>query len=187
MKKNRDIICHSGGAVGSDNYWGKKTLEYGGKVNHYYLSGFKTPYGNKEMFLESDGIESIDKLLTIVNEKYLHRKYPTSKAYVNNLLRRNYFQAKNSDTIYAISGMGEDGIVLGGTAWAVYMGIELGKKVYVLDQVLDEWYEWDYSVGTFLHYLPSVLSDNFAGIGTRNINDSAKKRIDELFELTFDL
>ena len=39
------FVNHSGGAVGSDSYWGHVGEQYGVVSNHYYY-GEKTPEGN---------------------------------------------------------------------------------------------------------------------------------------------
>jgi hypothetical protein len=100
--------------------------------------------------------------------KKLNRRFPTNNEYVNNLLRRNWFQVRNSDAVYAIGEIEpKNGTVKGGTGWAVQMGIDNNKDVYVFDQSRLKWYrnrnnKWSETT-------TPKLTPNFAGIGTREI------------------
>ena len=77
----------------------------------------------------------------------------------------------------------EIGIVDGGTGWAVQMAIDDGKPVHLYDQERDQWFinrngEWGYDD------VPT-LTDEFAGIGSRKINDKGREAIKAVYEKTF--
>jgi len=182
-----EITNHSGGALGADTAWDKIGSKYGMTKNrHYYFEGFKTPNGNTSIpVVQKD--EANDKLKQA--NKFLNRTFPTSKEYINNLLRRNWWQVKNSDAIFAVSNIkwdsrNEKGLVEGGTAWAVYMAISEGKPVHVFDQNSKEWYQWQYNAekdtGWVVESTPTLTKD-FAGIGTREINKDGLKAIEDVY------
>ena len=167
-------VNHSGGAIGSDTMWGEIGEEYGVVSNHYY-HGTKTPNGNIEITEEQfeRGKQHVHK----ANET-LHRR---PDKYMN-LLARNWIQVENSDAVFAI-GQLKNGIVDGGTGWAVQMAIDVNKPVYVFDQDRNKWYtnvdkDW-IEIGT------PTLTPNFAGIGTRNINQNGIEAIRDVYENTF--
>jgi hypothetical protein len=63
------------------------------------------------------------------------------------------------------------------------MAIDVNKPVYVFDQERNKWYtnidkDW-VEIGT------PTLTPNFAGIGTRNINQNGIKAIRDVYENTF--
>ena len=168
-------VNHSGGAVGSDSYWGAIGEKYGVLSEHYYY-GNKTPNGNNQITQEQfeEGKEHVMK----ANET-LHRR-PDS--YMN-LLSRNYAQVKNADAIFAVGHL-KNGIVDGGTGWAVQMAIDDNKPVYVYDQIRKQWFanlngSWQVFSG-----IPK-LTKNFAGIGTRELNQDGKDAIKQVYENTF--
>lgn len=169
-----EYVNHSGGAIGSDSYWGTVGERYGVKSNHYY-HGRKTPIGNVEI-TEEQFNEGKQKVLQA--NRTLNRR---PDRYMD-LLARNWMQVKNSDSIFAIGHL-KRGIVDGGTGWAVQMAIDAGKPVYVFDQERGEWFkniggQWSRSdVPTF--------TSNFAGIGTRQLNDAGRKAIEAVYEKTF--
>lgn len=169
---------HSGGARGSDSEWDNIGSEYGMISNkHYYADGEKTPNGNvpltKEQLLEADHH-------LIEANKTLHRRFPTGRNYINNLLRRNWWQVKNSDAIFAISTI-TNNKVDGGTGWAVHMAISVNKPVFVFDQMKNEWFTWN---NEFVKTEIPTLTKNFAGIGTREINENGKSAIHSVYKNT---
>ena len=169
---------HSGGAVGSDSYWGEIGEKYGVTSKHYHAQGSSTPKGNTPVSREN--LLEADAHLLKANET-LKRKFPTSNEYVNNLLRRNWQQVKNADAIFAVSTI-KDNIVEGGTGWAVQMAIDNNKPVYVFDQNTNKWYK--YNNGTWVETETPTLTKNFAGIGTRNLSESGKRAIEEVYKNT---
>ena len=168
---------HSGGAIGSDSFWGEIGKKYGVVSKHYY-HGKKTYNGNVEITEEefNEGKEHVLKA-----NKTLHRK---PDKYMD-LLARNYCQVKYSDAIFAIGHISK-GIVDGGTGWAVQMAIDEGKTVYLFDQERNQWFlnennEWSY----YMEDSP-VLTENFAGIGTRELKENGKKAIIDTYKKTFE-
>jgi hypothetical protein len=192
IKPKQDLSTftnHSGGAIGSDTAWDSIGKKYGMTSNkHYYFEGNKTPNGNTSIPINL--VKEADNKLKSVN-KVLGRKFPTSKEYVNNLLRRNWWQVKNSDAVFAISSI-TDNKVNGGTGWAVHMAINEGKPVYVFDQNKNKWFTWGnttekeglFSKKGFIETNTPILTKNFAGIGTREINDNGRKAIENVYKKT---
>jgi hypothetical protein len=112
--------------------------------------------------------------------KTLKRRFPTSSDFVNNLLRRNYYQVAWSQSCYAVSEIGKDQLVKGGTSWAVQMFLDLHPegKVYVFDQKRVQWFQW--KNGWVPIIAPPAPEGVWAGIGTRELNDAGKAAIRDL-------
>jgi hypothetical protein len=137
LDKN-NIVCHSGGAIGSDTYWENIGEEFGVKTNAY---SWKTSYHqskNKVEISESDykeGIEEVNKANKWLNRYGIHK-------YMN-LLARNWSQVKYSEQVIAIGTIvkvgeknpkgyynkGKYDMVDGGTGYAVQMAINNGREV----------------------------------------------------------
>lgn len=176
------FIHHSGGARGSDIAWSEIGKEYGLiQSNHYYIEGYKTPYGNVEIPTHLKLFA--DPALKIANAT-LKRTFPTSNEYVNNLLRRNYWQVINSDAIYAIGSI-VDNMVTGGTAWAVSMAIVTKHiPVYIFDQITQNWYKCRSDRSEFVKCDIPILTINFGGIGTREIDSNGLNAIHDVYKKT---
>jgi hypothetical protein len=191
-----NIICHSGGASGSDTEFEIQGYHYDVKTRAYSYKTKSHISPNKVEISDEDyqeGIIEIKKANKILN-RYGIEKYM-------NLLARNWAQVKYSDQIIAIGRIvkqGERGskgyynrgkmdVVDGGTGYAVMMGINHNKLVHVFDQDKCEWYRWSYSTMSFVKMReePMIEYHNFAGIGTREINENGKKAIADLYKRTF--
>lgn len=191
-----NILCHSGGAVGSDTEWENIGKEFGVKTNAY---SYKTPYHvseNKVEISEADykeGIIEVNKANKWLN-RYGIQKYM-------NLLARNWAQVKYSDQVLAIGTIVKPGskgskgyynkskyeVVDGGTSYAVQCAINNGKIVYVFDQIQNKWFRWSYSSLSFVFEknTPKISYQNFAGIGTREIKPNGIQAIRDVFNNTF--
>lgn len=193
---------YSGGAEGSDLYWNlsgemydKNTIINIESINYSFKG--HTPKTKNNIVLTQDELNLADDQLKIANIK-LKRKFPTSKEFVNNLLRRNWYQVLNSKSIYAVGFLDlKTNIVDGGTGWAVQMAIDNLKDVYVFNLNDNSWYKTIYVkkeisyIGIskyFIGFKPCetpILTESFAGIGTRELTDEGKKAIDSVYKNTY--
>ena len=195
--EQREYVNHSGGALGSDTEWEAIGKKYGVKTNAYYTgekSKLNSPNGNYEISKE-DFEEGRYKVAQAAKANWGYQ-YATMK---DPRLIRNWSQVKYADEIFAIGTLitagnpidtaGKDSrvaiktIVSGGTGYAVEMAIQAGKKVYLFDQNKNKWYE-----STGKSWKPTetpILTKNFAGIGTRNINKNGIKAIEDVYKKTF--
>ena len=185
----KDFTNYSGAAIGGDTEWAKAGAKFGiGRQVDYTTATYDKLTDVQKAEVESAYIKAA---------KDLGRNILQKNSYAGKLVRRDYLQAKSADSIFAISTIIEPGdkdkkgyvnktnkqIVEGGTGYAVQMGINLGKTVYVFDQLKNKWFMWNGS--NFTETETPTLTTKFAGIGTREINDSGKKAILDVFEKSF--
>ena len=179
-----NYICHSGGALGADIEWEIQGKTYGVHTIAYSFYNHNQKGENPKVLAVPELEEGFQHVLEA--NKTLKRNLQGTFQYVRNLLSRSWFQVKNSEVIFAIAKSMTDKIVEGGTGWAVQMAIDNKKPVYVFDQKANLWTTFIYPMGIFTPYgEPLKLTENFAGIGTRNINDSGKNAIKQVYENTF--
>lgn len=185
-----DFTLHSGGAKGADTIWGQIGEQYGVKANHYY-SGERTPKGNMEIS-EQDKVEGQQKVT--IAARQMGRIEPTQQVR-NELLIRDWAQVKYSDAIFAVTTMLSVGSEMnygklakirqgkGGTGYAIQMAINEGKPVYVYDQIRERWFK--NINGVWSSSDVPTLTKNFAGIGTREINEKGIQAIKNVYAKTF--
>ena len=172
---NRTI--NSGGAAGADTVFGREGAIFGMNVKAHSFDGHKIQSGSGTPVIHTQKeLEVADDLLKTVNEKYLNRAFPPANKYVANLLRRNYYQVKDSEAVVAI-GRIENNVVQGGTAWAVYAGIELNKPVHVFDMGVNKWFTWVDGAWSQSDTIPAYR--DFAGIGSRDITPAGARAVKE--------
>lgn len=190
-----NIVCHSGGAVGSDTEWEVIGQEFDVKTRAYSYKTAKHDSVNKVEISESDykeGVEEINKANKWLNRYGIHK-------YMN-LLARNWAQVKYSDEVIAIGyivkkgeknpkgyyNKGKYDMVDGGTGYACQMAINHQRPVYVFDQIRDKWFRWSYSSLCYMECkCPKITHQNFAGIGTREIKPNGIQAIRDVFNKTF--
>lgn len=177
-------ICHSGGCPGSDMKWENEGNKYGVKTIAYSFGGHKQEGKNREILSTEQLNEGFQNVL-IANK--VIKRYPQGQArYIQNLLARNWFQVKNSETVFAVGKFLDEQKVSGGTGWAVQMAVDSKKPVFVFDQEKNQWhkYHYDYQRFIVIEYIPA-LTENFAGIGTRDINDNGMVAIEQILKYNF--
>ena len=201
---------YSGAARGADTVWAEIGKEFGiGKQVDYVPQTLQKLNKTQQKEVEDSyqqvliniGRRSLTYDWTNPNLKDANGK---SVYYSGGLVRRDYLQAKAADAIFAISTIELKEfktfanlakklsnkyrstwkkVVAGGTAYAVHMGINMGKPVYVFDQNKNKWFTW--KDGTFVETETPILTPKFAGIGTREIDESGKKAIRDVYANTF--
>lgn len=184
------ITCHSGGCPGADLTWEVVCKEYGIKTISYSFENH-IQYGENPYIMDYDELnEGWDKIVAASKNlnKPLNKYVPN---YTKFLLCRNWFQIKNSQETYAI-GLFEDRYtktqVKGGTGWAVQMSINEGHPTFLFDLDLEGWYKWDFEKDLFIEHKfgeKPITTNNFAGIGTRNITDTGIEAINNIVEISF--
>lgn len=191
-----NITCHSGGAYGSDSFWEEIGQEFGVKTRAYSYKTKTHKSPNKIEISDDDyneGVEQI-KMANLILKRSSIDKFM-------NLLARNWTQVKYSSQIFAIGYIvspGEKGMkgyvsksniqtVDGGTGWAISMSINNKKDIYVYDQIKLKWFNWSYIRNSFIEFngIPKISVNNFAGIGTREINEDGIRAIYDVYKSTF--
>lgn len=180
-----NLTCHSGGADGSDSEFSKIGKQYGVTIRAYSYKTYFHQSPDKIEISQSLFEEGIVQI-NLANKK-LRRK--GIQKYMN-LLARNWAQVKYSNQIFAIGIIEEKSniqTVSGGTGYAVMMGIIHLKDVFVFEQLKNKWFRWSYISMSFMELksTPTIQTENFAGIGTRKINENGKRAIKDLYEKTF--
>jgi hypothetical protein len=91
---------------------------------------------------------------------------------IDNLKAGTYYQVTNADAVFAVAELEDDRKrVKGGTNMAVQLSIAMNKPVHVFDIVTESWYKYDTSLRTFQQEDAPTLTKNFAGVGTRDIEN----------------
>lgn len=190
------IVCHSGGAVGADSVWDSIGKEFGVVTRAY---SYKTKYHDSDSKVEisdkdyEEGTEAIKKANKTLG-RFGIAKYM-------NLLARNWAQVKYSKQVFAIGTIVKAGtkspkgyknnskydVVDGGTGYAVQMGIDNERDVYVFDQAEKKWFRWSYTSLRFVATkgVPAITAQDFAGIGTRELLPIGEAAIRSVYEKTF--
>lgn len=187
-EESHDNICMSGGAKGADTIFGNHADACGHTVRHWSFDHHHCAAGPKhQVILSYRQLCEADPHLRKANE-IVFRAFPSRSEYVNNLLRRNYYQVVFSDNVYAVVRIGEKGIPNGGTAWALAMAVQRKNipNVYVFDVEVNEWKEYDKAAAGLKWEWkpisrPTRPSGIYAGIGMSKITEEGDQEIGKLY------
>lgn len=181
-------VNHSGGCEGADMAWETVGLSYNVKTIAYSFEGHRQYSANPHILTIQEltvGWEACKKASWTLGRRIDQH----SSTYTRKLLSRNWFQVKNAEAIYAIGTLvkGSGILVNGGTGWAVQMAIDNKKPVYLFEQDEKKWmtFDYEYEVFDLCKSYPTINVKNFAGIGTRAINDDGLQAILNVYEKTF--
>ena len=190
-----DFINHSGGANGGDKTFDEEGRKIGiNNHNHYTIEYYDKLAQSVKNILDKQYIESA---------KFLGRNIISSDSRSGKLVRRDMIQANKGDAIFGITELikpnvtGRKGYINkmsysipeGGTGYAVARGILSNKSTYVFNQS-DKygneigWYKWDTTSNDFIKTVQPILTKNFTGIGTQELNEIGKKAIKDLYSNT---
>lgn len=184
--EQRHDICFSGGAIGADYYWSWKAERMGHRVRAYSFPGHQ--FTGPARWRQDVALENLQEIMPKV--KLAGIKLNKSGAlsanwYVRALLCRNYFQIKDVERVYAIGYIKPNGVVDGGTSWALQMFIDRFQgescPCHIWDLERKWWYRWDGREWSACISLPPRPEGHYAGIGTRKFNDWGRKAIDQLW------
>lgn len=189
LLKPDNFTNHSGGCPGSDLQWEKIGKKHGFPVHIHW----------RPEHLNHLGEDGRKEMLSAFMKAAEALKRPTIFKGVE-LCQRNWFQAKKSNGVYAISYILEPGekdlhgrkntsgkqVVAGGTGWAVEMGIQMDKPVFVFDMKKNKWAYWENEFILLPEGMCPILTQEFAGIGTRNPTPAGLKAIEAVYRRTID-
>ena len=185
----KNYICHSGGCPGSDLEWELEGEKYGVKTIAYSFYNH-VQVGKNPKILTVDELAEGWTHVKLADKTLRKNVESLDSPYMRNLLCRNWFQVKNAEAVFAIGKLKDRHTVDGGTGWAVQMAVDSDKPVFLfLQDVMGEgWFRYMPVVG-FEWRCDEILklTENFAGIGTRDINESGKEAIRRIYNETFDV
>ena len=179
-------ICLSGGAEGADAQWGMCAGMAGHQVIHFSFERHRLHVPASEaVVLKHEQLILADPVLAVAN-RTLQRTFPTSSYFVNSLLRRNWYQVRHAERVYAVSHIDKDGLVAGGTSWAVQMFLDRFESApcecYVFDQDKGHWLVWN-GQWEIVEFVPEPFGV-WAGIGSRKLKPLGKTAIRGLLNYT---
>ena len=190
-----ELTNHSGGAKGGDMIWDSIGKEFGvTNHNHYTTKYFDNLSPEQQSELSKQYLQTV---------KWLGRGVVNSETYAGKLVRRDMIQANNSDAIFGVTELVKPGIngrkgynnktnhsiPEGGTGYAVTRGILTNKPTFVFNQSDNYgneigWYKWDNKSNDFVKVETPILTKNYAGIGSQEINELGIQAIKDVYEKT---
>jgi hypothetical protein len=180
-----DYILFSGGAPGAEAEFGACAERYGIEEVNFTFAGHEIVRHRGVRVLNHEELRSGDVSLEYVG-RLMNRRYTDSPT-IRKVLQTLWYQVNFGQEIYVVGTILDEGTVRGGTGWGAEFAKLCNKPLHAFDQSKDGWFTW-----TGTDWQPRGKADSpvighphFTGTGTRSIQDSGKRAIEDLFTRSF--
>ncbi|MCK9363674.1 MAG: hypothetical protein M0P74_08780 [Syntrophales bacterium] len=183
--KKDNVILFSGGADGAEAEFGANAERYGIEEVNFTFDGHTRCRQRGVRVLNHEELKNGDVSLEYVS-RLMNRRY-TESPILRKVLQTIWYQVNNGQSIYVVGEILPDKTVKGGTGWGAEFAKICNKPLFVFDQKINAWFQWDKTdwVERERGNEPVITHQHFAGTGTRFLAENGKKAIAELFERTF--
>ncbi len=183
MLNPKQCVLHSGGASGTEEFFGTLAEQWGIEEINYSFEGHQLARSRGVRILTSEELALKDVSLTYVS-KLMSREYTRAPIF-RKVLQSICWQVNGGSEIVVIGEIQADGTVKGGTGWGAEFAKICNKPLLVFDQSKKEWFSWEKDAWT-VEKDPRILRPHFTATGTRFLEESGKEAIQQLFERSFE-
>ncbi len=177
-----EAIIYSGGASGTEQFFGMQAELYGLQEVNYTFEGHLSERNRGMRFLTNEELTMKDVSITYI-EKIMDRDYSRAPLF-RKVLQSICWQISSGQEIFVVGIIQEDNTVNGGTGWGAEYAKICNKPLYVFDQDKKVWFKWNKENWLQVEDV-KITCPQFAATGTRFLNDDGKKAITDLFARSF--
>ncbi|SBW11023.1 conserved hypothetical protein [uncultured delta proteobacterium] len=182
MLTSKDCTLFSGGAPGTEAFFGALAEEYGIQEVNFSFDGHQAERTRGLRVLTTDELALKDVSLSYVS-KLLKREYTRAPIF-RKVLQSICWQVSNGYEVYVVGTILEDGTVRGGTGWGAEFAKICNKPLRVFDQDKNGWFRWENEVW-IPENNPVVQHRLFTATGTRFLEKNGKAAVESLFASSF--
>jgi hypothetical protein len=180
----RRFRVHSGGARGAEAEFGSNAEKWGMQEVNYTFAGHKFLERKRGVVqLSEQELKHGDFSLVYVSKRL--GRVLSEIPQVRSILQTIWYQINAASQVFVIGQIQEDGHVRGGTGWGAELARLWKKPIFVFDQERKGWFSWNGAKWELCVTPPTITRENFAGVGTQNLNEDGRKAIYELFFRSF--
>ena len=172
---------YSGGAAGAEEAFGENAARYGVREVHFSFAGHTQARTEGRKELDARELAAGDVSLVYVAHR-LHRHWDKTET-LRKVLQTQWHVVSHATQIFLVGTIQPDGTVHGGTGWSVELAKRWNKRVWVFDQNHSGWFTWNGA--SWSRGEPVIQVPDFAGTGTRFLNDAGRQAIVDLFDRSF--
>ncbi len=182
VMKASDCILFSGGAPGVEAAFGAAAERHGLEEVNFTFAGHTDARTRGIRVLTHEELERGDVSLSYVS-RLMHRTFPNAPL-IRKVLQTIWYQVNSGQEIYVVGWIQEDGTVRGGTGWGAEFAKICNKPLFVFDQAKAGWFTWTGEAWAACE-APVITHPHVTGTGTRFLEESGKRAIEELFDRSF--
>jgi len=180
MDKSKCTL-YSGGHKGTESAFGECAEKWGINEVNYTFPGQQISRENNTVILSESELKRGDISMELVSQMMDRTYYEADK--IRKVLQTIFHMVNNGHQIFAVGTIMTDNSVKGGTGWAVELAKLFNRPLHVFDQDKNRWFAW--RQGTWVEETPRIEHETFVGSGTRDLTESGRQAIKQLFIDTF--
>ena len=180
--KPEECILYSGAAGGSEAVFGECAERRGIEEVNFTFEGHNDARHRGIRVLTKRELERGDVSLAYVS-KLMNRRYRDTPLF-KKVLQSIWHQVNAGQEIYVVGKILDDATVKGGTGWGAEFAKLCNKPLYVFDQEKKGWFHWT-GESWESDPAPVITHPQFAGTGTRFLQDEGRAAIEDLFVRSF--
>jgi hypothetical protein len=175
-------VVYSGGAAGTEHFFGVMAEAFGMEEVHYSFEGHHILRSRGVRLLTDEELRREDIRLSDIF-RIMNREYANVPA-LQKVFQSICLQVRNGSEVFVIGSIQADGTVKGGTGWGAEFAKLCDKPLLVFDQGRDAWFRW--SNGVWIAESEArVTREHFTAGGTRFLEDNGRRAIEKLFDASF--
>ena len=178
----KDCVLYSGGAAGTEAYFGLMAERHGLQEVNYSFEGHQSERSRGVRFLTNEELALKDVSLTYVS-RLMSRQY-TSAPLFRKVLQSICWQVSSGQEVFVVGSILPDNTVKGGTGWGAEFAKICNKPLYVFDQEKNAWFKWEADKWV-PENAPAITAKSFTATGTRFLEADGKAAIEALFTRSF--
>ena len=182
MQNPKDCVLYSGGATGTEEFFGITAEQYGLAEVNYSFAGHQPVRQRGIKILGPEELSLKDVSLAYVS-KLMSREYTRAPLF-RRVLQSICWQVSSGEEIFVVGVIQQDGTVKGGTGWGAEFAKICNKHLFAFDQERNGWFSWMESEWVEAGK-PQITARHFTGTGTRFLTEAGKTAISELFARSF--
>ncbi len=182
MLNPHDCVLYSGGAAGTEVFFGEMAERYGLQEVNYSFEGHQIERTRGIRVLTSEELALKDVSLTYVS-RIMNRQY-TSAPLFRKVLQSICWQVSSGNEVFVVGTIMPDGTAKGGTGWGAEFAKICNKPLWIFDQEKDSWFKWAKDSWEKAA-APVISSPRFTATGTRFLEANGKAAVEALFGRSF--
>ena len=180
--KPEDCVLFSGAAQGAEEAFGAAAERHGIDEVNFTFAEHNDSRKRGLRVLTHEELKHGDVSLSYVS-RLMKRQFQDTPLF-RKVLQSIWHQVNNGQEIYVVGHIMDDGTVKGGTGWGAEFAKLCNKPLFVFDQDRNGWSRWT-GDSWVSDNAPVITHPHFTGTGTRFLNDTGRRAIDELFTRSF--
>ena len=182
MPNSQDSILYSGGAAGTEAYFGEVAERFGLQEVTYSFEGHQLERTRGVRVLTTEELALKDVSLAYVS-KIMNRQYTRAPLF-RKVLQSICWQVSSGQEVFVVGGILPDNTAKGGTGWGAEFAKICNKPLWLFDQEKNAWFRWDQEAWA-PEVSPVINQSRFTATGTRFLENNGKVAIEALFARSF--